>query len=70
MTVENKIVSIINMTHVDDYVGVFSDGFKSFDVKIWLNKKLKPDKESENRDDIVFWIEIIHNILQLIKIPW
>jgi len=33
-----------------------------YQEKKWLNKKLNPDKESENRDDIVFRIEIIHHI--------
>jgi hypothetical protein len=36
--------------------------------KKWLNKKLNPDKESENRDEIVFRIEIIINTLQLVRI--
>ena len=36
-----------------------SDVHKTFDVKKWLNKKLKPDKEFEDGDDIAFLSEII-----------
>jgi hypothetical protein len=36
---------------------------KSFGLKKWLNKKLKPDKEFRNRDDFVFLSEIINNYI-------
>ena len=38
-----------------------SDIHKTFDMRKLLNKKLKPDKESENQDNIVFLFEIITN---------
>ena len=38
-----------------------SEIHKTFDVKKLLNKKLKPDKESENQDNILFLFEIITN---------
>ena len=55
------------MIHTQRETESGSDIQLTIDVRKLLNKKLKPDKESENRDDIVFLSEIIKNYIYLLR---
>jgi len=44
-----------------NYARFCSEVYKIFEEKNWLNMNPKPDKESENRDDIILLSEIITN---------